>query len=105
MPLPAIGVAFWIGVQAFIFSTLVPLVVHLLTAFGVGVVAYTGASIIITTAENYVFSSYDNLPIRVWQMLTLGGVDAGLKILFSAYAANIAIRGVSGAIKKFKFVA
>lgn len=106
MPAPvALGVAAWIAIQAFIISVAVPLIVHVMKAFGVGLVAYTGATFVIDSAESYIFANYDSIPVTLYAMLTIAGVDAGIKIVFSAFAANIAIKAATGGTKKFKFYA
>lgn len=91
----------FVAIWAFILATVVPIVIHVLKALGIGIIVYSGADFVITTAESYVFSNYDSLPANMWTMFTLAGIDAGIKILFSAYAANIAIRASTGSFKKF----
>ena len=105
MPAPAIAIAFWIGVQSFLFSVAVPLIVHLMKAFGIGIIVYTGATFAIDSAEAYLFANYNSLPLSLYAMLTLAGVDAGIKIVLSAMAANIAIKAATGANKKVGFIA
>lgn len=92
--------AIWIAIWSFVSAAAVPLVVHLLKVFGLGIVVYTGATLVLNEAESYIFSNYDNLPVQLYSLLTIAGFDAGIKMVFSAMAANLAIKGFTGAGKK-----
>lgn len=100
-----LAVAFWISVQAFLFAVAVPLIIHLLKVFGIGIVVYSGATLVLDQGEAYLFSNYNGLPSGLFAMLTIAGFDAGIKMVFAAFAANIALKSSTGGFKKFVFKA
>ena len=97
--------AFWVAFQAFVLLTAVPFIVHILKVFGIGLVVYTGASAVLGSAQDFLFERYDSMPLDLYSMLNLAGFDSGLKMVFAAYTANIALKYSAGSIKKFKFLA
>ena len=97
------AIAIWAAIKTFIFITAVPLIVHLMKIFGIGILVFTGADFVIDEAEAFVFDNYDNLPANLYALLSMAGFSSGIKILFSAYAANIAIKTISGNFKRFGF--
>ena len=96
MPLPLIGiVAGW--------AIVVPIVVRILLALGIGIATYTGADFAITSAETYVFQNFNGLSVNMYSIAVLAGFHEGLKIMFAAFAAQITIKTTMGAFKRFTF--
>ena len=96
MPLPT-------AIIAGLSLTIVPLVVKVLTALGIGFVTYTGADFILTEGKNYILANYNSMPAEMLAILTKAGFLQGLNILFAAWAAAIAVKVTMGAFTKLRF--
>ena len=102
MPVPLVAGGLWVGIQTFLFITILPLVVRVLTGLGLGVVTYSGASFVVTEAETYIFSTFAGFPANVYTVLVMAGLDEALKILFAAASASIAIKVAMGVFSRWK---
>ena len=102
MPVPLIAGGLWVGIQTFLFITVLPLVVRVLTGLGFGVVTYTGASFVVTEAETYIFTKFAGFPANVYTVLVMAGLDEALKIIFAAASATISIKVAMGLFTKWK---
>lgn len=81
---------------------IVPMVVSVLLALGVGIVTYTGMDIAITEAETYIMSSYNTMPAAAVLIMNKAGILQGLNIFFAAWTASISIRVAMGAFTKIR---
>lgn len=93
----------WAVIAAFLFATVLPLVVSVLIGLGIGFVTYTGATFGIDQAETTLNNLYGSMSASLFGMLDIIGLIAGTKIILAAYAAQIAIRSTLGAFTKMKF--
>lgn len=80
----------------------VPMVVKVLAALGIGFATYTGADLLISSAETYVLNQFDNLPTDAYEILAMMGVITGIKMLFAAYVANLGVKTTLGALTRVK---
>lgn len=96
MPAPLLAGAFSLAI-------IVPLVVSLMTALGIGIVTYTGMSFALDSAETYIASQFAGLPSDMYSVMQMAGFDQGIAILFAGYGAAITIRTTMGAFTKIKF--
>lgn len=96
MPLPAIAVG------AVFATTIVPMVVKVLAALGIGFITYTGASTLVDEARQYAYDRFFELPASAIQLATLAGFDVVLTMVLSAYTARLVIAGVGGSITKMR---
>lgn len=94
--------AFWTAIWSFIISIAAPLLMYALKALGLGFVVYTGLTLVFDQAEAFIFSYYDNLPVNLYKMLTIAGVDIGIKMIFAAAAANIVLRNGSSIVRRIQ---
>lgn len=74
----------------------------LLRAIGFGVLIYTGMSLVLDQAESYIFDNFNNIGSDLFQILSIAGVDQGIAILFSCFAAALALKsaGTGGRVRK-----
>lgn len=95
MPLPLVAMT---GLTVMI----VPLVVSVLLALGVGVVTYTGMDFAVTSAQSYILGSYNNMPSAAILIMNKAGILQGLNIFFAAWTSSIAIRVAMGVFTRIK---
>lgn len=76
----------------FILSVAPYIVTYILRAVGFGLITFTGLTLVIGEAEEYVFRSYEGLPTEMYQILAMAGFPLGIKILFTAFSVAIAIK-------------
>lgn len=95
MPAPLLAGAFSLAI-------IVPLVVKLLVALGVGFVSYQGAEFIITSAQASINTEFGQLPNDMFSILAMAGVDEGIKIMFAGATASITLRVTLGAFTRMK---
>lgn len=87
---------------AFSLAIVVPLIVKVLLALGIGFVSYQGADFVVTAAQSAITSELGALPSDMFNILAMAGVDEGIKILFAGASASITIRVTFGAFTKLK---
>lgn len=90
MALPAIAATGFLSqVLAFIFaSAIARVVVKVLSAFGVGFVAYTGFSSLVDMVQSYLDATIGGLPAQVFQVVDLCNIPAAINLLLAAYSAR-----------------
>lgn len=94
MPLPAVIVgALAVGI--------VPLVVKVLSALGIGIVTYTGMEYALSSGVSFFETQFSGLPATAVQILYMLGFHQGISMLFAAYSASIAIKVAMGAFTRF----
>ncbi len=76
------------------------LVGRIAIAIGVGVVSYTGLSVLLDSLKAQVISSLGNLPSTAIAVMGLMQVDVIISILFSAVAARLLLNGLTGGALK-----
>lgn len=97
MALPVLLVPALLGGLATAMGSLVGRVI---IALGIGFVTYTGISVAINAMRDSVISGISGLPGDALSLVGYLWIDKGITIIFSAVAASIAMRGISGSIKK-----
>ena len=103
MALPAIVVGgLWVSIQAWLFTVAPALVTRVLIALGIGMFTYTGADFVVTEAETYIFSQLGSIPNKAYAIISMSGVDQGVRILFAAAGAYISIRVTMGAFSSYQ---
>lgn len=89
---------------AFLMSSLVPIVINVLIAFGAGITTFTGITVAFDWIESNFFAQMENLPADVFAIAVRCGLDQYFAIVFSAMVAGLAIKTVNGgALKKLTF--
>lgn len=74
---------------------------RVLVALGISVATFSGVDVALSTLKANIFSGFAGLPATIIDVVWACRVDQGINIIFSAYAASLAIRGVQGAVTKF----
>lgn len=96
---------YYIAAQAFIFAVVVPLVTHLLKAFGIGAVVFTGMTIAINEIKDYAINQFSGLPADVIGIMGIMQLDVGFNMVISSVLASAILKGLNSASgKKKKFV-
>lgn len=73
--------------------SIVPYIVtYVVRGLGFGLIVFTGVTLVLETAENYLFEKWDGLPTALYSVLSIAGFPLGIKILFSAFGVCIAIK-------------
>lgn len=72
------------------------LIGRILIAMGVGIVAYSGIDVAITALKNDVISNILGQDAHIVQLLGALRIDQSVNILFSAYAARMVLKGLTG---------
>ncbi len=67
----------------------------LLRALGFSAVTFTGVTVVMDKAKDYVFSNIGALPASWLQLLGVLQVDVAINILFSAYIARAVMWGMN----------
>lgn len=91
MALPLLAAGTLVG------TIIVPLVVKVLVAFGIGFATYTGVGALLDFALSEIQTTMSALPVQVLTMMSLAGVDKFVTIIFSAYTARLTIAGMTAA--------
>lgn len=86
---------------AILMAVSIPMVVKVMAALGIGFVTYTGADLVLTEGQTWLNGQVNSLPADMLQILFLMGLDQGLAIVFSAFAAHITILTTVGAFTRF----
>jgi hypothetical protein len=98
MPIPVLAGA------AAVAAIIVPLVVKVLVAIGVGFATYTGVSAALGAARTYLEARFADLPVEVLALLGIMNVDKFVTMILSAYAVRLVLMGLtaSGALNRFQ---
>lgn len=68
---------------------------HLLKGIGFGAVAFTGVSVALDQAKDFVFASLGSTSAEWLQLLGVLQIDVFINILFSAYVARAVLWGMN----------
>ena len=71
-----------------------------LLALGVGFVTYQGITVAIDTVKNRVMTDLSAMPSDMAGLLGYLWFDKALTLIFSAFAAALAMKAISGSVKK-----
>ncbi len=82
-------------VGQFIFWVIVPLVVKVIKALGIGAVLYVGINVVMGQAESYITSNLGQTAADLRGLLGLAKVDIAINILLSAVSTRLTLSGVS----------
>ncbi|PID62212.1 MAG: hypothetical protein CSB44_03710 [Gammaproteobacteria bacterium] len=97
MPLPLLAGG------AVISTLIVPLVVKLMVALGVGFVTYTGMTALLDQTFILIEQNLQGVPTEVAQLLALANIDRYVSIIASAYGAKLLLSGLNSAGGLTKF--
>jgi hypothetical protein len=86
-------VALWLA------SLLPSLVARVLAALGMGVVTFTGWSVVWGQVRDLIVSNFGGLPSAIAQLAGLAGVDVGLGIILGAITTRVAYVSVASAAR------
>lgn len=89
-------------IWSIIISVIPWIISKLMKAIGFGLVTYLGLGLVLDQAESYVFDRFNNIGSDLFQILSIAGVDQGIKILFSCFAAALILKtaGTGGTVRK-----
>lgn len=77
-------------------------IIKLLIALGFGFITYQGVDVLINNLMQHVYTNFNAVSPEMLGMLGVLKIDKALNVLASAYAARLAIRGITGGlIRKF----
>ena len=102
MPVPLVAGGLWVSMQVWAFTVLPALAVKILIGLGIGFVTYSGGDLLVAQAETYVLTQFSGMPVKVYQVLKIAGIDQGVKMIFAAATAYITIRTTMGAYAMFR---
>ena len=91
MPLPIFGVG------ALLSAIIIPLIVKVMLALGIGFVAYTGINLALDQAYDLIVSNFQAIPTAPLQLLAIANADVYFSMLFSAYGIRLVIAGLTSA--------
>jgi hypothetical protein len=86
-------VALWLA------SLLPSFVARVLAAMGMGVVTFTGWSVVWGQVRDLIVSNFVGLPSAIAQLAGLAGVDVGLGIILGAITTRVAYVSVASAAR------
>lgn len=90
----------WYAVIAALAVSLIPMLVRICIAFGVGIIVYVG----FTSASGYLHahinSAYSSIPSAALNLLFMAGLDKGINIIISAYVISVTNKGLARTMLK-----
>jgi hypothetical protein len=86
-------IALWLA------SLLPSFVARVLAALGMGVITFTGWTVVWDQIKGLIVSSFTGLPTAIAQLAGLAGVDVGLGIILGAITTRIAYISIASASK------
>lgn len=92
--------AFFVWLAAMLGPILATFIGRLIVALGIGAITFTGLDVLVTSLEDQFRTYYSGTGAYVVGILSLGRIDQAVLMLFSAYAARIGIKTVSGAVTR-----
>ncbi|GLX85846.1 hypothetical protein tloyanaT_20980 [Thalassotalea loyana] len=85
-------------------SVAIPLVLKLLTYFGVGYATFTGVSNLTDGLTSKIIANLNGLPVSMLEMLMLLKVDIAMNIIITAVTVRMVMNGLNGgSFKKLRF--
>lgn len=100
MPLPLFGLA----VGATLSTIIVPLVIKVLVALGIGVVAYAGINELITNIQDFVVNSLSGIPGTIIAIAGLCQIDTVITMILSAVSIRVSLAITNGALKRWRLM-
>lgn len=81
-------------------TAMASLVWRAVIALGIGFVTYTGSMVLVNAMESAVTSSFSGMGATAVNFLAFMWVDKAITVIFSAVVTSLAVRGISGSIKR-----
>lgn len=88
------------SIWVFITSIIVPLLLKILIALGIGFAVFSGADLGIDAVSTYVQNQFAGVPAYALQLVAILQVDTYIAILLAAYAARFALQAVNGTLTR-----
>lgn len=90
------------GFAALLVSLVEPILGRILAALGIGIISYTGFSIVLNQLESAIQNNLNGVGSDVAAILGLAGMGQALGIIFGGFTARIALQAISklGVLKK-----
>lgn len=90
---------------AIAFAVIVPIVVKLLIALGVGFVTFQGIDLAFDGLRGLVLDYFEALDTYVFSFLVLMGFDQFIGLIFSAMSTGLVLKGmdIAGSIRSLRF--
>ncbi|QFS86022.1 MULTISPECIES: DUF2523 family protein [Marinobacter] len=79
-------------VWSIVLSVVPYIVTYVVRGLGFGLIVFTGVTLILDQAEQFLFAKFDGLPTALYSVLAIAGFPLGIKILFTAFGICIAIK-------------
>jgi hypothetical protein len=90
----------WGIIGRFVISLIGPVLAKIFAGLGIGLVSYTGATLVLDQVRDWVLASFSGLSSNLVNIIYLIGLDEGIKILFAAYSVKIGLQLTMGAFKR-----
>lgn len=87
--------AFWTVFVSVIMKIIEPVATRVLTAIGLGMISYTGYSVIISTIEYYVTTNIGSMSANIYAILSLYGFGHAVTVILSAFTVRAYLNGMS----------
>jgi len=94
----------WVAFQLFLFTIIIPLITHVLKAFGIGAVVFSGMTLAIDELKDYAIAQFAGLPADVIGILGIMQLDTALNMIISSVLASAVLKGfdkVTGTKKSY----
>jgi len=90
---------------ALLSAIIVPLIIKVMLALGIGFVAFTGINILLDQGYNLIVTNLQNIPTGPLQLMAIAKVDVYVTMLFSAYSIALTLKGMTaaGVLTKLNF--
>lgn len=79
-----------------------PIIAQILAVLGIGLVTYSGTTVVLDQLKSLVVSSFQGLPADAIHVLGLFGADQYVSIMLSAAAAKLALQSVRSSVSIVK---
>ena len=90
------GFVTWLGLS-------IPAIVwKVLSAMGIGYVAYTGVDFLVTAAETFLYAQLGQMSGDVLSILNLAGMDVGIRMILAAATTAISIKTSMGVFSGYR---
>ncbi|RJQ41103.1 MAG: DUF2523 domain-containing protein [Dehalococcoidia bacterium] len=77
---------------------------YILAAIGIGIVTYTGGTLLISSTIAYLVNNFTSLPPEVVPLLAIAKVDTFLNLILSGYTSGIALRAATNLSSRFMVI-
>jgi hypothetical protein len=92
----------WQAFVAVFMALIVPLGVKLLKGLGFGFITFTGLDLLLDQLEQLIFTNFEALPAKVFQIAVMTGIDQYFVIVVSALTMAFAMQSFGGSVKSLK---